>query len=389
MSKGQELLGMSDEDFLKMPLPVEEEEAKTEEIVAPAPEPAAAVVAPQIEADPASAGETAVVEPAAVDPVPSTTKTPVAGEQEAAAASASEASVAADGKPAAQEQHAEPPAAAPTNYEEFYKKVMAPFKANGKMIELQSPEEAVALMQMGANYTRKMQSITPHRKVLMMLENNGLLDEGKLSYLIDIDKKNPEAIKKLIKDAGIDPFEIDVNTEPLYTQGNHTVTDSEANFRTVLDELGSTPEGVATLQEINGGWDQASKEVLWQQPDLMNVMHEQRENGIYDRIVTEVERQRTLGKIPPNATFLQAYKAAGDYLQASGGFADIHAKLQGAQQAQPVATTVAAPKPAVSNGGAATAAAPTRSTPKKAETFVNPLSLSDEDFLKQFQGRSY
>lgn len=383
MNKGQELLGMSDEDFLKMPLPEEEEQKEEAPVAAAVAEPAAEV-AQVAEADPATIDAT-VVEPETI----TATEPVVAGEPEAAAASASEASGAADGKPAAQEQKTEAPAApAATNYEEFYKKVMAPFKANGKMIELQSPEEAVALMQMGANYTRKMQSITPHRKVLMMLENNGLLDEGKLSYLIDIDKKNPEAIKKLIKDAGLDPFEIDLSSEPQYTQGNHAVTDSEANFRTVLDELGSTPEGVATLQVINGSWDQASKETLWQQPDLMNLMHQQRENGIYDRITSEVERQRTLGKIPPNATFLQAYKMVGDHLQANGGFADIQAKLQGAA-AQPVATTVVAPKPAVSNSGAATAAAPTRSTPKKADSFVNPLALSDDEFLKQFQGRRF
>ena len=383
MNKGQELLGMSDEDFLKMPLPEEEEQKEEAPVAAAVAEPAAEV-AQVAEADPATIDAT-VVEPETI----TATEPVVAGEPEAAAASASEASGAADGKPAAQEQKTEAPAApVATNYEEFYKKVMAPFKANGKMIELQSPEEAVALMQMGANYTRKMQSITPHRKVLMMLENNGLLDEGKLSYLIDIDKKNPEAIKKLIKDAGLDPFEIDLSSEPQYTQGNHAVTDSEANFRTVLDELGSTPEGVATLQVINGSWDQASKETLWQQPDLMNLMHQQRENGIYDRITSEVERQRTLGKIPPNATFLQAYKMVGDHLQANGGFADIQAKLQGAA-AQPVATTVVAPKPAVSNSGAATAAAPTRSTPKKADSFVNPLALSDDEFLKQFQGRRF
>lgn len=57
-------------------------------------------------------------------------------------------------------------------------------------IELRDSSEAVQLMQKGANYTRKMQDIAPHRKVLLMLENNGLLDEGKLSYLIDLEKKN-------------------------------------------------------------------------------------------------------------------------------------------------------------------------------------------------------
>ena len=67
------------------------------------------------------------------------------------------------------------------DYEAFYKKVMAPFKANGKMITLRSPEEAIQLMQQGANFTKKMQAIAPHRKLLIMLENNGLLDESKIN----------------------------------------------------------------------------------------------------------------------------------------------------------------------------------------------------------------
>ena len=101
-----------------------------------------------------------------------------------------------------------------TDYEAFYKEVMTPFKANGKLIELRNPAEAVQLMQMGANYTRKMQAIQQHRKVLTMLENNGLLDEGKLSFLIDIEKKNPDAIQKLVKESGIDPEkEITVKAE--------------------------------------------------------------------------------------------------------------------------------------------------------------------------------
>ena len=60
-----------------------------------------------------------------------------------------------------------------TDYKAFHDKMMAPFVANGKTIQLQSVDEAIQLMQMGANYTRKMQSIAPHRKVLMMLEKMG------------------------------------------------------------------------------------------------------------------------------------------------------------------------------------------------------------------------
>ena len=267
-----------------------------------------------------------------------------------------------------------------SNYKAFYEKVMAPFKANGKLIELKSPEEAIQLMQMGANFTRKMQDIAPHRKVLLMLENNGLLDETKLSYLIDIDKKNPEAIKRLVKESGIDPLDIDTEAEPAYTVGNHhAVSDHEANFRSVLDELVSTPTGQETARVING-WDQASKNKLWNEPAAMVAINQQRENGIFDLISTEIERQKALGNIPVNTPFLDAYTQVGNMLQQAGA-------LGTPQPQAPIATKVAAPKNRVDNSDKAKAAAPSKSTSKKAAPLVNPLAMSDEDFLKQMANR--
>ncbi len=274
----------------------------------------------------------------------------------------------------------------PPNYEELYKKLMAPIRANGKTIELKSPEELVQLAQMGANYTKKMQAIQPYRKVLLMLENNGLLDENRLSYLIDLDKKNPDAIKKLVKDAGIDPLQIDTEQDTTYKLGNHRVSDEEAGFVSALDDLKSTQEGTQTLQAINT-WDQASKEVLWKNPDLMNTIHDQRANGIYDLIATEVERQRTLGTIPSHVPFINAYKAVGDYMNAQGAFSHLAQKQTGPVDKTPVTTRVQQPKPVVKNGDKVSAATPSRSSQKKAEPFINPLSLSDEEFEKQFANR--
>jgi hypothetical protein len=177
------------------------------------------------------------------------------------------------------------------------------FKANGKTIELKNEQEALALMQMGANYTKKLQELQPHRKMLMMLENNGLLNEGKLSFLIDLEKKNPEAIKKLIKDAGIDPLEIDTSVDSAYRPGDHSVTDQEEQFRTVISDIATDEAGKETVLKIQS-WDQTSKDAVWAQPEIMRVIHEQRENGVYDIITTEMERRKTLGTIPQRITEL-------------------------------------------------------------------------------------
>lgn len=271
-----------------------------------------------------------------------------------------------------------------------YDLIMAPFKANGKTIQLKSPEEAVALMQMGANYTKKLQELQPQRKLLLMLQNNGLLDEGKLSFLIDLDKKDPAAIQKLIKDANIDPMDIDTSVEPAYKPGGHIVGDREANFTETLGELSSTQEGkesIAVFQEF----DDTSKQAIWEDPSVMTVLHAQRASGVYDLIKDEMERRMTLGEIPRNLPFLQAYKQVGDLMvaEAAGSKGDGGGNAPAGDQAPQVVTTrPAKPKPTVANGDRAAAASSTKVPAKKAEVIPNPLNMSDEEFAKldQFKG---
>ena len=281
--------------------------------------------------------------------------------------------------------------AASTDYKDFHDRVMAPFQANGKTIQLRSVDEAIQLMQQGANYTRKMQAIAPHRKVLMMLENNGLLDESKLSRLIDLEKKNPDAIRALVKEAGIDPLDIDVHEESTYTPGNHAVPDEAVAFQTTLDEVSSTPDGQETVREITASWDSESKAELWKDPSILGTIHQQRISGVYDRVVAEIERQRTIGAIPANVSLLNAYRVIGERMTQAGAFQDLVAAQQAAQRPavqHPVATRVASVKPAVTNSGKVSAAAPTRTaTPRRAEAFINPLAMSDDEFMKQFANR--
>ena len=285
----------------------------------------------------------------------------------------------------------------PVNFEAKYREAIAPLRANGKTIELQSMEELRQLASMGANFTRKMQDIAPHRKILAMLENNGLLDESKLSFFIDLDKKNPEALKKLIKDSGVDPLDIDVSSEPAYQAGNHAVSDSEIAFRTVLEDLQSTPTGQETISLINSSWDQASKEELWKAPEVMATIQQQRENGIYDTISAEINRQAMLGKIPAGTPFIQAYLTVGNELNTRGVFNNLNApNSKGVQNVPtqttapvnvPVATRVVAPKSQVTNSAAANAAASSRQTQKRVLPVVNLQSMSDDDFLKNWQNR--
>ena len=266
------------------------------------------------------------------------------------------------------------------DYKGFYDAMMSPIKANGKDFQARTPEEAVRLMQMGANYTQKMQTIAPYRKKIQMLQNAGLLEDEKLNYLIDLSQGNKEAVKKLLKDSKLDPLDLDIDNESAYVPGNHTVSDNEVQIQTIVDDLKSTPEGMDTLRIIQG-WDQASLNEIWKTPSMMATLNEQRQNGVYDFIVKEMEHQRMLGNIPEGTSFLKAYKAVGDYC--------LQVQQQRAMQQQQAVQNLprGTLNKSVSNANVKSAA-PSGRSHKSNQQFVDPFSLSDEEFEKQFKNYS-
>ena len=277
-------------------------------------------------------------------------------------------------------------------YKSLYEKVMAPFKASGKTIQLKDPEEALELIKKGVDYTRKTMEIAADRKFLVMLEKNQLKDEAKLSFLIDLANKNPEAITKLITDSGVDPLDIDTSAPSNYSPGNHSVSDDEIRFTETLTEVNSTPEGQQVVQRIFSGWDQASQGHMWKEPEAMRVLLAQKQSGVFDIVEGEVERRRLLGQIPATTPYLDAYRYVGLELGQAGAFNHLPAfQGQGTAAQHPAANSPIATRPASTVAKPAvdptvSAAAPTRPTARMSSkpTIDDLADLSDEEFLKRF-----
>ncbi|RKZ80694.1 MAG: hypothetical protein DRQ35_01810 [Gammaproteobacteria bacterium] len=256
--------------------------------------------------------------------------------------------------------------------EQQLKQLFAPFKANGRDMQISSVDDAMTLMKMGANYNKKMQGLKPNLRLMKMLENNKLLDEEKLSFLIDLQNKNPQAIAKLVKDSGFDAIDHDEdNTD--YTPGTYTVNENEVNLDMVLDEIKDTPTFQKTIDVISKKWDADSRKLVQNDPSIIRKINEQMESGLYDQLMNIVENEKALGRLTEMSD-LQAYKHVGDSLQAQGAFAP-------QPQANGKKTTQKKPQdPKLKNRKKA--AANTRSKPGKKQMGIDPLNLSDEDFAK-------
>jgi hypothetical protein len=259
------------------------------------------------------------------------------------------------------------------NYEEAYKSLLAPFKANGKEMAVDSIEDARQLMQMGANYNKKMAMLKPNLKMVKTLEKNSITEDD-LNYLIDLKNKSPEAIQKLLKDSGVDPLDIDTSSEVNYTPKSYVPNDKEVELDGILEEIQETESFNTTVDIIGNKWDKQSKQVVVDNPQLIKVINDHVSNGIYNQIVGVVERERMLGRLI-GLSDIEAYKQVGDALNAQGAFNS----LSKGKPSVEVPNNKVDPRLAERKK----AASSTKSKPVvNKQLRDNPLSMSDEEFEK-------
>jgi len=276
---------------------------------------------------------------------------------------------------------------------DFFKKITAPFKADGKDFHVRTPEDAIRLMQQGVNYSRRMQEIKPMKALNRMLTDHGLADEAKISFLIDVAKGDKTAITKLLKDNNLDPMDLDTSAEVRYQAKSYAGNADENAFRDALDTAMSNPEGQALVSEIHNTWDDASKQQLQKNPALLGNLTEMKQTGVYSKIADELTYQRSMGYLT-DVPYLQAFDQVGEAMKNAGVFGKQPApaavpmgqlQQQNPPQGQPVvsgARKAQAPKKAAPNPHLS-------STPpaKQSKTPAKPAEpdfakLSDEDFLK-------
>ena len=276
------------------------------------------------------------------------------------------------------------------DYKAEYEKLLKPFKANGRDIQVGSVDDAIALMQMGANYNKKMAALKPNMKLMKMLENHDLLSEDKLNYLIDLSRKDAGAINKLIKESGIDPLTLDTEKADGYTPKSYKVDEREIELDMVLEQIQHSQAYPKTLEVVSKQWDPASRQVVANSPQLLKIINDHVDRGIYDVISAEVERERIFGRLN-GMSDIEAYRQVGDSIQARGGFDHLSQKRTDQGQQAPARPVVVQPKPRVADNDklremrkAASTSKPASASAAPASDF-NPLALSDEDFSKLVQ----
>jgi hypothetical protein len=183
-----------------------------------------------------------------------------------------------------------------------------------------------------------------------------------------------------VKDSGISSVELDTE-EGKYQPKIHAVDDREVELDNVLGDLDGSPAYARTIAIVTKEWDGASKQIIASTPQILKVLNDHVERGIYDIIKTEMESERMFGRLA-GLSDIEAYRKVGDAIQARGGFNHL-----GQPQGNHTKGEIVEPKPKKADDEKLNekrrAAAPTKpvaptATPKE----FNPLALSDEEFAK-------
>ena len=283
--------------------------------------------------------------------------------------------------PSDEQQETEP---TEIDYKKFYETVTQDYKASGKtMPGVKEPEKFIKALQMATDYALKTAALKPALKRVKMLEE---VSDEDLAEMLDFKKRNPEVIKKALKEVNIDPVELDMD-KVNYVPQVQMISDSEYDFRETVDELSKDVKFNDTRQLILSGLDAKSKELALTDTRVLKALHQEVVSGRIEQIQAHALQLKAFG----------GYNNVPDL--------ELYAMIANEMDKQAMAAKTAIPSNPVQTGGmnpqVANTFQPNRFRkpnpeledkrvragiqPKPSTTVVkkyDPTKLSDEEFMK-------
>lgn len=182
------------------------------------------------------------------------------------------------------------------NYKEFYEKVaLAKFTANGKEVEgFKDPADLIRAQQALHGYSDKMKVFKEYKPFLKALEERGVTaDADKFNLAMSLIDGDPEAIKKVLKDKGIDPLELDLD-DIKYTAKNVIPSQAQLLIEETYEQAENLGVGDKFSRVINKDWDIKSLKELVENSAVRNDLLQHLNDGTYDIVSEEIKRMELL-----------------------------------------------------------------------------------------------
>ncbi len=245
---------------------------------------------------------------------------------------------------------------------------LKPVKIAGVEYPVNSIDELYALASQGGRFTQKMQTIKPYTKSVEIIKENDLTPED-LALIADVKKGSKDAIAKLLKEANVDPMDIDEDVmEQEYVPKTPIPNDEEMKLIEVVNEISSDPEFQTTRQVVDEQWDEASREVLQKNPELILGLHEDVRTGVFAQVYPEAKKLAILDGYKHSD--IEYYVQAGQLVQS-----------QQANQQQPEQSQQPKQENETIRKKRKAASVPKGASSKKPDV-IDYMSMSDDEFEK-------
>lgn len=271
---------------------------------------------------------------------------------------------------------------------------MHKFKANGKEYEITEDEmrqQFPKIFGQAMNYTQKMQSLSPWRKTIDAMEQAKIKHED-VNLLIDVLKGDKAALASVIKKVGVDTLDIDLEEGDTYQAKEYGRDTKVLDLQDVINSINTDPEYSVTHKIISSEWDDASWNVLSNDPEKVRLLHVDVKNGTYAKLQPIAEKLRVFDGA--RRSDLDYYlQAASEYFtrEEQTRFQQQQTELQAREEAlKTQSRTVAATQQqnqrnaTVQAANKRKAAAPTGRSVSKPST-INYLDTSDEAFEEWYK----
>lgn len=272
------------------------------------------------------------------------------------------------------------------DYKKFYETVTQDFRASGKVIPgVTEPEKFIKALQMATDYALKTAALKPALKRVKMLD--GISDE-EFTEMLDFRKRNPEVIKKAIKEANLDPIDLDLD-DIQYTPQSKIMSDADYEFKETIEKL-SQEDAVAfqrTQNIVLNELDSSSKTTVLSNPHILSALQSEVASGRFEKIQAQALQLKAFGGYN-NVPDIELYSMIANEMDKqamaaktampsnpvqSGGM-----NPQVANTVQPV--SVSKPNPELEDKRVRAGIQPKTSTPVVKK--YDPTKLSDEEFMK-------
>lgn len=179
-------------------------------------------------------------------------------------------------------------------------------------------DELKTLASKGIDYTTKLQKISPYRKAISAMEENGITQED-IFQLIEMKKGNKDAIGAFTKKHNIALSDIEQGEQNASQYQPNSYGNEYSELNEIDRELSQSMEQphYNKMVDFVNKLDKTSQDFFINNPEALRVLADDVNTGMFDKIKTEMDKDYYLGNYDKSLPILQRYINTNNKLKAT------------------------------------------------------------------------